>query len=293
MDQTGVEACVVFTDAIGGDFDRQEELFRPYGERFLLFCSLDTSDPSARDYSRRAVRELERCHRQGARGLGEISDKGWGLESGLAAMRSGAPEAALPRSQRLHPDDPRLDAVWEKCAGLGMAVNIHVADHPSCWYPPGPNQERMPVFDFFNMYGLDVPPYAELLGMRDRAVAKHPRTIFIAAHLGNQGNDLSSLGQALDRYPNLYIDISARDYELGRQPRFAREFLTKYRDRVLYGSDMPCSEDMYRDWWRLLETADEFLSGRVGWPHYGLELPDSVLKSLYRENAKRLLRIGP
>jgi predicted TIM-barrel fold metal-dependent hydrolase len=278
MDAVGVETTIVFTGAIGPEFDRQAELFSRYPKRFQLWCSLDTNDVESPEYSQRAVRELERCYRKGARGVGEITDKGSGIQ-----------RAALPRAKRMHFDDPRLDPVWEKCAELKLPVNAHIADHPSCWRPLGPHQERTPDFQHFNQYGKDVLSYEELLASRDRLLAKHPHTTLIACHLGNQGNDLAALAKVLDRYPNLYVDISARDYEVGRQPRTAARFLARYRDRVLFGTDMERDAEMYRGWWRLLETADEYLPGRIWWRYYGLELPAPVLQSLYRDNARRIL----
>jgi len=284
MDEVGIETSVVFTDSVGARFDRDIELYRPYGKRFVVFCSLDTTNIEAPDYPQRAAVELERCYRKGARGVGELSDKGWGLQ------RATSPQAPpLPRAKRMHPDDPRLDLFWKKCAELRMPVNMHVADHPSCWQPLGPNQERTPDFQHFNMVGKDVPSYQELLDARDRMLARHPGTTVIACHLGNQGNDLASLAKALDRYPNLLVDISARDYEIGRQPRFAARFLERYRDRVLFGTDMGREKSMFQGWWRLLETADEYLPGRIWWRQYGLELPAPVLEALYRNNARRLL----
>jgi predicted TIM-barrel fold metal-dependent hydrolase len=279
MDEVGIETSVVFTGATGEAFDRQAELFlKRYPKRFQVYCDLLTKDIDAPDYSERAVRELVRCYEKGARGVGELSDKGWGLQGGQ-----------LPRKQRLHYDDPRLDAFWKKCAELQLPVNMHVADHPSCWQPLGPNQERTPDFQHFNLHGKDVPSYEELLGMRDRLLEKHPRTTFITCHLSNQGNDLAALSKVVDRYPNLHLDISARDYELGRQPRSALKFLTRYKDRVMFGTDMGRDKEMYRGWWRLLETGDEYLTGRIWWPYYGLELPPDILKNIYRENALRVL----
>src|SRR6266542_2020728 len=76
---------------------------------------------------------------------------------------------------------------------------------------------------------------------------------------------------------------------LGRQPRAAAKFLEKYRQRVMFGTDMERDPAMYRGWWRLLETADEFIAGRLWWRYYGLELPAPVLQSLYRANARRVL----
>jgi predicted TIM-barrel fold metal-dependent hydrolase len=282
MDEVGVEKTIVFTGATGEEFDRQVDMYlKPYPDRFQLWCDLDTSNIDAPEYPQRAVQELVRCYQKGARGLGELSDKGWGL--------GGSESNALPRDKRLHIDDPRLDMVWEKCAELKLPVNIHIADHPSCWQPLGPNQERTPDFQVFNLYGKDVPSYEELLASRDRLLAKHPKTTFIFCHLSNQGNDTASLAKVLDRYPNFYIDIAARDYELGREPRTAAKFLARYKGRVMFGTDMGSEAQMYRGWWRLLETGDEFMPGRIWWRYFGLELPASVLKSLYRDTALKVL----
>ena len=218
--------------------------------------------------SERAYVALERCYRKGARGVGEISDKGSGIQ-----------RTALPRDKRLHFDDPRLSAVWEKCAELKLPVNVHIADHPSCWRPLGPHQERTPDFQHFNQYGKDVLSYEQLIATRERLLAAHPRTTIIACHFGNQGNDFASLAKALDRSPNLFVDLSARDYEIGRQPRAAAKFLGRYKDRVLFGTDMERDAGMYRGWWRLLETADEYIPGRIWWRYYGLELPAPVTLS--------------
>lgn len=283
MDEVGIETSVVFVDAVGAEFDRQYEWFKPYGGRFVVYCSLDTDNIDAPDYPQRAAAELERCYRKGARGVGELSDKGWGVQKAYDEPK------VMPRAKRMHPDDPRLDAFWNKCAELKLPVNIHVADHPSCWQPLGPNQERTPDFQAFNLVGKDVPSYEELIASRDRMLAKHPKTTFIACHLSNQGNDLAALGGALDRYPNLYLDISARDYEVGREPRAALKFLTRYKDRVLFGTDMGRDKAMFQTWWRLLESADEFMPGRLWWRQYGLELPAPVLEAVYRANARRVL----
>jgi predicted TIM-barrel fold metal-dependent hydrolase len=191
--------------------------------------------------------------------------------------------------ERMHHDDPRLDLVWSKCAELNMPVNIHIADHPSAWEPLDVFQERTPDYQHFNLHGDDILSHGELLATRDRLLEKHPDTTFIACHLSNQGHDLASLSQALDRYPNLYLDISARDYEVGRTPRAAGKFLEQYQDRILFGTDMGMQKSMYRAWWRLLETDDEYMTGRVWWPYYGLDLSDAILELLYRDNARKIM----
>jgi uncharacterized protein len=271
MDEVGMETSIVLTGETGTAFDALVELLPiTYPGRFLLYCGIDRTDINKPDYSKRVVTELARCHDKGARGVGELTDKGSGLTQGL------------------HPDDPRLDAFWEKCAELKMPVNLHIADHPSCWTPLDVYQERTPDYQHFNQYGKNVLSYDELIAIRNRTLDNHPATIFILCHLGNQGNDLGKLSLALDRYPNLYLDTSARDYEMGRTPRASAKFLTKYQNRIVFGTDQNREKSMYQIHWRLFETADEYIVGRVGWRYYGLELSEPVLESIYRNNAKRI-----
>lgn len=280
MDEVGVETSVVLTGATGDNFDRLVEFYLdPYPDRFQLYCGLVTDDIGSPDYPQRSVAELERCYEQGARGVGELTDKGLGLTS----------DPDLARNERMHHDDQRLDAFWDKCRELNLPVNIHMADHPSAWEPLDVFQERTPDYQHFNLHGDDILSHGEILDRRDRTLEKHPDTTFIACHLSNQGHDLAQLSEALDKYPNLYLDISARDYEVGRTPRAAKKFLEKYPGRVLFGTDMGMQKSMYQSWWRLLETDDEYMVGRVWWPYYGLDLPDSILESLYRNNARRVM----
>ncbi len=280
MDETGIETSVVLTGATGADFDRLVEIYlTPYPGRFMLFCGIDKTDIHKPDYPDRVVSELTRCYKKGARGVGEWSDKGLGYTR----------DSTLAPDQRLHPDNERLDGLWEKCAELNMPVSFHIADHPSNWSPLDVYQERTPDYQHFNQYDKDGLSYEELLNVRDRTLAKHPNTIFIACHLANEGNDLARLGKLLDAYPNLYLDISARDYEIGRTPRGALKFFTRYADRVLFGTDMGREKSMYQAWWRLLESEDEFMVGRIWWRYYGLGLPETILEAMYRGNAKRIL----
>jgi predicted TIM-barrel fold metal-dependent hydrolase len=280
MDEVGIETSVILTGAVGEEYDGWIDLYlKPHPGRFQLWAGVLTEDIEAPDYPQRAAAELERCYREGARGVGELVDKGLGYVR----------DEAVPRDKRLHPDDPRLDLFWEKAAELNMPANIHMADHPSAWRPPDEHQERPPRFQVFNQYGKDVPSYEEVLEIRDRLLGRHPDNIFIAAHLSNQGNDLASLSKVMDRFPSLYLDIAARKYELGRQPRSAAKFLAKYGDRILFGTDLGRKKEMYLAYWRFLESPDEYMCGQSWWPIYGLELPEPVLKAIYRENAKRIL----
>lgn len=280
MDEVGIEKSVILTVATGSQFDMMVDFYlNSHPDRFQLFCGIEKKDIDKPDFPERAVKELERCYGLGARGVGEVTDKGYGI--------TGDPR--LAPNERMHIDDVRLDPFWRKCAELRIPVNLHLADHPSSWQPPDVFQERTPIFQQFNQYGSEGVPYDKLLEYLPRLLAKHRDTTFIACHLANLGNDLQRLGKLLDAHSNFFLDISARDYEVGRQPRAAAKFLVRYSDRVLFGTDMGMDKGMYQAWWRLLESADEHMPGRSWWRYYGLELPEDVLLKLYRENALKVL----
>jgi predicted TIM-barrel fold metal-dependent hydrolase len=100
----------------------------------------------------------------------------------------------------------------------------------------------------------------------------------------------------LDLYPNMMVDTAERISELGRQPYTARDFLIRYQDRVLYGTDLLPTESNISANYRFFETRDEYFpynsldehnQGR--WNIYGVFLPDRVLEKIYFLNALRYI----
>jgi predicted TIM-barrel fold metal-dependent hydrolase len=125
-----------------------------------------------------------------------------------------------------------------------------------------------------------------------KVIARHPHTTFVAVHAFNLGNDLARVGALLDKYPNVQVDFAARMWELARQPFSARKFFIKYSRRILMGTDNDPTAAMYLAHVRQFETEDEWFwpADAEWWRGYGMHLPDSVLRKIYRENALRLLR---
>jgi uncharacterized protein len=95
----------------------------------------------------------------------------------------------------------------------------------------------------------------------------------------------------LDAMPKVYTELGAVLYDLGRQPRAAREFLVKYQDRVLVGKDA-YEPNEYPYFWRVFETKDEYFDYyrdyHAFWRLYGLDLPADVLKKFYYQNALKI-----
>jgi len=280
MDAVGVQKTVLLTGAHGDEFDRIAALYSRHPDRFELWCGFDYTGYDQPGYGPAAVAALERCHRSGARGIGEEGDKGLGMGFGRAAG--------------LHFDDARLTPLLARCGELGMPVSIHVAD--PIWMYQKMDETNDGMMNAVRWRLDDKPGIVDHAGMiekLERTVRRHAGTTFVAVHFANLDYDLARLGELFDRNPNLYADISARYAETAVIPRFAARFITRYQDRLVYGTDMGASEDMYRLTFRILETLDEhFYSTRFSyhWSYSGFGLEDRVLEKLYRTNALAVAR---
>lgn len=301
MDAAGVERTIIFTGAnSGARFAEARQAYSKYPGRFDLWCSFDLSGADQPGFGPNAVRALEECHGAGALGVGEIIDKGWGFRSfsGPPAARTGskggASRASGPRTPGPHADDPRMDGLWDKCAQLGMPVNIHVSD--PIWSYQVMDATNDGLMNGYKWRIDDKQPgilgHDALVTTLERAAQKHRKTIFIAAHLVNLDYDLTRLGQMFDRNPNVYADVSARFDEIAPIPKFVNRFLQKYPDRVVYGTDMTYNQRMFSHTFRILESEDEhfYSTYQYHWPLYGCGLPDSVLKKVYGENVRNVLK---
>ncbi len=279
MDAVGIAKSVIMTGATGKKFDDLLRLYRRHPDRFEVWCGIDCAGFDQPGFGPAAITELERCAKAGAVGVGELSDKGGGLCGNAGGM---------------HLDDARMDLLLEKCAGLGLAVNIHVGEDRWMYEPmDATNDGLMNAYKWRIRQGPGILSHDEVVATLDRAVARHPRTTFIACHFANCCFDLVRLGRMLDAHANLYADIGARFGETAPIPRAMARFYSAYQDRLLYGTDMGSDAGMYRTTFRILETEDEHFYAMdlfdYHWPLHGFGLSDAVLKKVYADNARRML----
>jgi uncharacterized protein len=297
MDAVGVEKTVLVSRSNGERFDAFHKLYSKYPGRFELFCGFDFSGVNEPGFGPAAIKELERCHRVGATGVGETTDKGLGLDRviGTGAPAYLANQRAADKTNGLHPDDPKMDQLWQRCAQLGMPIILHMSD-PVWGYLPQDrhNDGLMNGFSWRLDNRPDLLNHEGLLQSLDRTLAKHRDTVFICCHLANLDYDLTRLGKMFDRYPNMYADNSARFAETATIPRYAAQFYQKYPDRVVYGTDMPYNQQMFGTTFRVMESLDEhfyeqdlYFNFDYHWPMNGFGLPDPILKKVYRDNLKR------
>ena len=249
--------------------------------RFVLFTNVSFEDVDEPGWLDSTLRQLETDVANGAQGLKIYKNLG------LTTKDSSG--------NRIPTNDPRLDPIWAKCGELGIPVLIHTGEPAPFWLPKDGNNERLlELIERPERYRDpdEYPSWEKVMGEQHDLFRAHPETTFINAHLGWMGNDLARLGRLLDELPNMYTEIGAVLAELGRQPRYAREWLIKYQDRVLFGKDSWQPEEYYV-YFRVLETADDYFDyyrrRHAFWKMYGLNLPDEVLKKIYYQNALRLL----
>ncbi len=300
MDRKNIGAMVNLTGGYdSGLAEAVTKYDHAYPGRFYTFTEPCYSRFKETEYPRLQAQAIERAHRDGARGLKILKTLGLYLRENITS----GPLVKI--------DDARFDPMWDACGQLNLPVAIHISDPIAFFTPTDRFNERYEELNNhpdWSFYGQDFPSNAELIAARDRVFARHPNTRFVTLHVGNFSENLQNVAENLDRFPNMSVDMAARVGELGRQPITTRKFFDKYQDRILFGTDATphgdeypqqvFNDQLYEIYYRFLETEDEYFDyapakippqGR--WRIYGINLPDTILRKVYYENAARLLRI--
>ena len=297
MDRKNIRMMVNLTGGCGAALDEVIQYWQtPNPKRFLVFTQPWFGRIREPNYPKMQADEIERAHKAGARGIKILKELGLVLRENITT------------GKLVKVDDPRFDPMWEAAGAHKMPVAIHTSDPEAFFLPVNRFNERYEELNAhpdWSFFGKDFPSDHELQEARFRVIQRHPNTQFIVLHVGDAEN-LAYISTALDKYPNMTVDFSARISELGRQPRNSRKFFEKYQDRILFGTDaVPkgiefpqqiFGDYLYEIYFRFLETDDEYFDyapskippqGR--WSISGLALPDATLKKVYQDNAVRLL----
>jgi hypothetical protein len=215
---------------------------KPHRDRLIPFCCLDPRT-SFGGGPKGLVDMLKRWVDLGAKGFGEHK-----------------PGVKI--------DDSRNMALYAACSELKLPVLFHIDEHRN----------------------MDAPGLPGL----ETAIKEHPDTVFIGhgpgwwasisgdvkqADLGGYPKGPIAPGGALDmlidKYPNLYGDLSAGSgaSAITRDPAFGREFLIRRADRLMFGTDFlaPGQEVPQLAFYRQLD------------------LPPVVQAKIFRENARRVI----
>jgi predicted TIM-barrel fold metal-dependent hydrolase len=298
MDRKNIRTMVNLTSGYGNNLQQAiDKLQSAHPGRFVVFTEPAWSKAADPDYSRVQADLIEDAHRRGAKGLKVLKTLGLYLRENVTT------------GKLVRIDDRRFDSMWDAVGSFNMPVAIHSSDPEAFFLPVDRFNERweeLHAHPDWSFHGKDFPTNRELQEARRNVMRRHPRTQFVCLHVADSEN-LQYVSECLDSHPNMHVEIAARIGELGRQPRASYQFIDKYQDRVMFGTDaIPGGQDtpqqvfndrLYEIYFRFLESKDEYFDyapaavppqGR--WRIYGLGLSDQVLRKVYFENAARLLK---
>ena len=197
-------------------------------------------------------------------------------------------------------DDPKFEPIYQDIARHGKTLMSHQAEPNVAWGPPDPSD---PSWSYYQenpqWYVGDKPGFPSkqaILQARDHVLASNPNLKMVGVHLGSMERDFDNIAAHLDKYPNFAIDTAGRmEYLMMAPADKLRAFLIKYQDRVLYGTDLDLLAstnitEALNEWkstyardWRFLATGDIFSAD--GRQVHGLNLPEPVLRKIFRSNA--------
>lgn len=265
---------------------------------FLSTISLaDWSEP---DWAEKEIKRIAATFEQGAIGIKIWKNIGMTYRDEKGAF--------------IMADHPRLEPIFRFVEAQGKTLMAHLGEPKNCWLP----LEKMTVNNDrtyfkehpeYHMYlHPEYPSYEEQIDARDRLIAKFPNIRFVGAHLGSLEWDVDELAKRLDRYPNFAVDMAARighlQYQSQKNREKIREFMIKYQDRLIYGTDLGISGNQdpnrvktnakatwMRDW-KYLVTDETMEVPEVTGPFQGLKLPKEVIDKIYFHNAVKWFKLS-
>ena len=276
------------------------ELAQAHPDRFAWIAGFDlpTFQPDGRvedGYAERVIEGLEADFAAGAVGV-----KIW---------KNVGMEVRKPSGEYLMVDDPLYEPIYDYLTQKGTTLLTHIGEPRACWRPLDDPEDphygyysQNPQWHFYGRH--DVPSHEQIMAARDRMVAAHPDLRVVGAHLASLEWDVDEVAARFDAYPNFAVDTSARLLDLARQDRDkVRDFFQRYRDRILFGTDIVDSAP-----WSSLD-ADEVatkaprtrqrLAAELAWygtddtvelrgkAWRGLGLPADIVADVLRGNAER------
>lgn len=281
------------TAAWHADAERYRSLASDRPDRFAWCTSFDLPRLDDPGYVDAAIAGLERDFAAGA-----VACKVW---------KNIGMEVRYPDGRFFHVDDPLLAPIFDWLAERGHPLLAHIAEPLDCWLPL---REGSPHYGYYSrnpewhMYTRpDYPSHGELMAARNRVLEQHPSLRFIGAHFASLEYDVDVLAETLNRYPNLAVDISARLIDLAVQDSAkVRRFITKYQDRILFGTDVvmrtPPSSLALTEREQVIDALRTVYTTHFAYfeskgnvtvrerTTEGLGLPQRVLDKLYRTNAE-------
>jgi predicted TIM-barrel fold metal-dependent hydrolase len=289
------------TDA-GGNLpvDEQQRLaviqHKAYPEQLVFLATFSMKKWGAPGWQEYTLSRIEEALAQGAAGV-----KVWKNIGMVEKDRNG---------KFIMIDDPGFDPIFEYLEEKGLPVCGHLGEPRNCWLPVDSmtvNNDRSyfkehPEYHMF--LHPDFPSYEDQIRARDNMLKKHPGLLFIGAHMGSLEWSVDELARRFDLFPEMTVDLAARICHIQKQSQDdrqkVRDFIIRYQDRFLYGTDLGDDGDsdpaqlkarIHEVWsrdWKYFTTEEIMNSSELDGEFMGLRLPRDVVEKIYYRNAAEL-----
>ncbi len=300
MEQAQEDNFRILTICGGAELDEQMEiavsLQKEFPGRLAFLSGFSMEGWEDDNWSQKTIAHLEETFRKGAIGL-----KVWKNIGMVEKDKEG---------NFIMIDDPKFDPVFSYLEEKGIPLCGHLGEPRNCWLPieemtVNNDKQYFKEHPEFHMYlHTEYPSYEEQIAARDRMLEKHPKLKFMGAHLASLEWSVDLLAEHFDRFPNATVDLAERVCHLMVQaqenPQKVRDFIIKYQDRILYGTDRgdyggleeneikPKAHDAWMTDWKFFTTDKKMTTWEVNGEFRGLKLPKKVIDKIYYINAEKL-----
>ncbi len=288
--------------SIDEQFEIAGKIKREFGDKFFFLGTFPVDNFNDPDFTGSVIRRIDKALESGA--------------SGIKVWKNIGMELKDQNGNYVMIDDPAFHPVFEYLQENRIPLLGHLGEPLNCWLPLeemtlGNDRRYFSNNPQYHMYlHPDAPSYKDQINARDKVLEQYPGLIFSGAHLASLEWSTDELANRFESYPGLKADLSARighlQYQSLTDHERVRDFLIRYQDRIIYGSDMSVSEQstnynsvttgLYRRWlddWAYLATDSMIVVNDLERQEVrGLQLPASVIDKIYFKNAEHFFSTG-
>jgi predicted TIM-barrel fold metal-dependent hydrolase len=275
-------------------------LRKAYPGKFAFFGTFSVDSFGTTGFAQNTIARIDECMKSGASGI-----KIW-KNIGMVLKDKGGRYVMV--------DDPAFEPVFRYLEKNKIPVLGHLGEPKNCWLPlkemtDSSNCRYYRAHPQYHMYlHPEAPSYEDQINARDNLLQKYLDLDFTGAHLASLEWSVDEIAKRLDKFPRLKVDLSARIAHLQAQSisnlERVRNFMIKYQDRILYGTDVTLtpqdtdykakSQMLMERWradWTYLATDSTLHLKNLPAEVKGLQLPKKVIDNIYTNNADRFFRV--
>ncbi len=282
---------------VNEQFAIARELRKQYPKQFAFFGTFTVDHYGQDDFSDEIVRQIQEALDADA--------------SGIKIWKNVGMELRDSEGRYIMASDQAFDPVFRYLENNQVPLMAHLGEPRSCWLP----LEEMDLLNHVRYYTAnpqyhmylhpEAPTYEDQIAVIDELLTRYPDLEYIGAHLASLEWSIDEVARRLDTHAMLMIEFSARIGHLQHQSHSnyqkVRDFMIKYQDRIMYGTDTGVSsrstnvamekERLHGLWlrhWQYLATDSEVEVPELGGEKVkGLSLPRQVIDKIYYQNAAR------